>query len=188
MARELGIRKVTFFPSTGDNKYGSPIPLEWAVNLETKNNYKEKEYKGDMKIERSTKVLESVDITLGVSSNLPPKVESQITGAEYSHCMKITKTSTIPVSGALAYEIVMDDSTVRRRCLKYCSLAKDEQKNDVDSEGEVFTFSGKAISDSLDNVDILMDQKEVEAASEDSEAKTAWDNFFTKVPTGDYSS
>ncbi|AOY53870.1 MULTISPECIES: hypothetical protein [Clostridium] len=183
MARELGIRKVTFFPSTGDNQYGSPIPLEWAVNLETKNNYKEKEYKGDMKIERSTKVLESVDITLGVSSNLPPKVESQITGAEYSHCMKITKTSTIPVSGALAYEIVMDDSTVRRRCLKYCSLAKDEQKNDVDSEGEVFTFSGKAISDSLDNVDILMDQKEVEAASGDSEAKAAWDNFFTKVPT-----
>lgn len=188
MARELGIRKVTFFPSTGDNKYGSPIPLEWAVNLETKNNYKEKEYKGDMKIERSIKVLESVDITLGVSSTLPPKIESQITGADYEHCMKITKTSTIPVSGALAYEIVMDDSKVRRRCLKYCSLAKDEQKNDVDSEGEVFTFSGKAISDSLDNVDILMDQKEVEAASGDSDAKTVWDNFFTKVPTGDYSS
>lgn len=188
MARELGIRKVTFFPSTGDNKYGSPIPLEWAVNLETKNNYKEKEYKGDMKIERSIKVLESVDITLGVSSTLPPKIESQITGADYEHCMKITKTSTIPVSGALAYEIVMDDSKVRRRCLKHCSLAKDEQKNDVDSEGEVFTFSGKAISDSLDNVDILMDQKEVEAASGDSDAKTAWDNFFTKVPTGDYSS
>ena len=188
MARELGIRKVTFFPSTGDNKYGSPIPLEWAVNLETKNNYKEKEYKGDMKIERSIKVLESVDITLGLSSNLPPAVESKITGADYEHCMKITKTSTIPVSGALAYEIVMDDSKVRRRCLKYCSLAKDEQKNDVDSEGEVFTFSGKAISDSLDNVDVLMDQKEVEAASEDSEAQTAWQNFFTKVPTGDYSS
>lgn len=186
MARELGIRKVTFFPSTDDNKYGSPIPLEWAVSLETKNNYKEKEYKGDMKIERSIKVLESVDITLGVSSTLPPKIESQITGADYEHCMKITKTSTIPVSGALAYEIVMDDSTVRRRCLKYCSLSRDEQKNDVDSEGEVFTFSGKAISDSLDNVDILMDQKEVEAASDDSDAKTAWDNFFTKVPTGNY--
>lgn len=189
MARELGPRKITFFPLTSDSGaepvYGEPISLPWAVNFGTKNNYKEGEYKADMKVEKSTQVLESVDVEIEVSSDLPPKVEASICGNVYKDCKKITKSTTRPIEGAIAYEIVMDeDDYVRRRVIHKVTLSKEEQSNDVDSDGETFKFTGKGIAlVSNDDIELTMDQKEVEESGVDPKIKAEWDAFFTKVVT-----
>ena len=182
MARELGIRNVTIFPMTADSPdvtYDSAVPLKWAVSLETKNNYSEKEYKDDMHIEKSSKRLDSVEVTLELSSNTPPSVDAKITGATYNKCKRVTTVGFTPLAIALAYEIVMDDDTVRRRVLYNVGLSRDEQKNDVESDGETYIYSGKAIPlPTTGEVDLLMDQKEVNA-SEDEGVKTEFKNFFT---------
>ena len=108
MARELGIRNVTIFPMTADSPdvtYDSAVPLKWAVSLETKNNYSEKEYKADMQIEKSSKRLDSVEVTLELSSNTPPSVDAKITGATYNKCKRVTTVGFTPLAIALAYEI-----------------------------------------------------------------------------------
>ena len=46
---------------------------------------------------------------------------------------------------ALAYEILMDDNTTRRRVLYNCNLRKEEQSNETESEGEEWTFTGKSL-------------------------------------------
>ena len=88
---------------------------------------------------------------------------------------------------ALAYSIVLDDGTERRRVLYNCNLRKEEQSNETDSEGETWTLSGKAIAVEIDGklyVDTILDQKEIEAIVEPEtkgKYKAEFDGFFTQV-------
>lgn len=178
MARETYASKVTFFPLTEEGQYGSPVKLPWCTNFKTKNNYKTSEQKADGTIERVVTKLESVDIEIGLSSQLPLSVECELTGAEYSKGMKIVSSNTVPVIGAIAYEIADDSGNpMRRRILRNCTLSKDERTNESESEGEELKFTGKAIADVNGDVEFELDIKEV---GEDSANKSAWESFFTK--------
>lgn len=178
MARETYASKVTFFPKTGET-YGTPVQLKWCTNFKTKNNYKTSEQKADGTIEKVKNKLESVDIELGLSSQLPLEIECKLTGAEFNKGMKIVSSNTVPVEGAIAYEIADDDGNAkRRRVLTNVTLNKDERENSTDSEGEEFKFSGKAIADTNGVLDIEIDQEEMK---EDASIKALWDKFFTEV-------
>lgn len=115
------------------------------------------------------------------------KLLAELTGMDYVKGKASTVVGAVVPRFALAYSIVLDDETERRRVLYNCNLKKDEQSNETDSEGETWTLSGKALAIEYNNkkhVDCLIDQKEMEAL-EDGEDKTAlkeeWDNFFETV-------
>ncbi|MDU2266693.1 hypothetical protein [Clostridium celatum] len=177
MARETFASKVTFFPMTESGRYGEAVKLQWCTNLKTKNNYKTGEQKADGTIEKVTTRLETVDIELGLSSQLPLSIEAKLTGAEYENGLKIVKSTTAPVVGALAYEIADDEGNpMRRRVLRNCTLSKDERSNESESEGEELKFTGKAIADSNGDVEFELDIKEI---GENTANKSLWDSFFT---------
>lgn len=187
MARETAAKKVTFFPFQEEtNDFGAPIALINCVSFNTKNNYKEVEYSSDGKVERSSSKLQSVDVEMEMSSSMMPAIMSKITGQVYSKAKLVTRVGTSIPQGAIAYEIEMDDGSYRRRVLYNVNLKKDEQNNTTESDGETYTFSGKAIPfeaiPGQYDVDLLMDSTEVAALTEDDVAiKTEFENFFTKV-------
>lgn len=180
MGREKYASKVTWFPMSDDGTYGTAIKLPWCVKLTTKDNYTTGKLKADGRIEESTSVLESSDITLELSSSLPLEILSKLTGEEYIKGMSITTTKTQPIKGCLAYEIDMGNN-VRRRALRNAHLTKSEQNNETESEGEVFKFEGKAIGDTNNDVYYTLDQKEVTTGA-DVKVKAVFDAFFTKCP------
>ena len=195
MARETGVKNLTAFPLESIGTYGSAIPLKNCVSLNTTNNYTEISYNSDCTVEYSSARLDDVDVEIEMSSNMGYKLLAQLTGMEYANGKASTIVNSVFPQFALAYSIVLDDGTERRRVLYNCNLRKEEQANETDSEGEVWTLSGKALPIEIDGVlyvDTILDQKEINAIVEpDTEAKyqKEFNEFFTKVvmpgePTG----
>ena len=122
-----------------------------------------------------------------MSSAMGYKLLADLTGMQYKNGKASTIVETIFPKFALAYSIVLDDGTERRRVLYNCNLKKDEQSNETDSEGETWTLSGKALPVEIDGVlyvDTILDQKEIEGI-EDPEEKSKYQKefkeFFSKV-------
>lgn len=195
MARETGVKNLTAFPLESIGTYGSAIPLKNCVSLNTTNNYTEISYNSDCTVEYSSARLDDVDVEIEMSSNMGYKLLAQLTGMEYANGKASTIVNSVFPQFALAYSIVLDDGTERRRVLYNCNLRKEEQANETDSEGEVWTLSGKALPIEIDGVlyvDTILDQKEINAIVEpDTKAKyqKEFNEFFTKVvmpgePTG----
>lgn len=195
MARETGVKNLTAFPLESIGTYGSAIPLKNCVSLNTTNNYTEISYNSDCTVEYSSARLDDVDVEIEMSSNMGYKLLAQLTGMEYANGKASTIVNSVFPQFALAYSIVLDDGTERRRVLYDCNLRKEEQTNETDSEGEVWTLSGKALPVEIDGVlyvDTILDQKEINAIVEpDTKAKyqKEFNEFFTKVvmpgePTG----
>lgn len=187
MARETGVKNLTAFPLESAGTYGEAIPLKNCVSLNTTNNYKEISYNSDCTVEYSSAKLDDVDIEIEMSSKMAYSLLAQLTGMEYKNGKASTVVDSVFPQFALAYSIVLDDGTERRRVLYNCNLRKEEQSNETDSEGETWTLSGKAIPVEINGklyVDTILDQKEIEAISEPSEKtkyKAEYDKFFTKV-------
>ena len=195
MARETGVKNLTAFPLESVGTYGSAIPLKNCVSLNTTNNYTENSYKSDCTVEYSSARLDDVDVEIEMSSNMGYKLLAQLTGMEYANGKASTIVNSVFPQFALAYSIVLDDGTERRRVLYDCNLRKEEQTNETNSEGEVWTLSGKALPVEINGVlyvDTILDQKEINAIVEpDTKAKyqKEFNEFFTKVvmpgePTG----
>ena len=195
MARETGVKNLTAFPLESIGTYGSAIPLKNCVSLNTTNNYTEISYNSDCTVEYSSARLDDVDVEIEMSSNMGYKLLAQLTGMEYANGKASTIVNSVFPQFALAYSIVLDDGTERRRVLYDCNLRKEEQVNETDSEGEVWTLSGKALPVEIDGVlyvDTILDQKEINAITEpETKAKylKEFNEFFTKVvmpgePTG----
>lgn len=184
--RELGARSLTAFKLESLGTYGTAIPLKNCVSVNVTNNYKEIEYYSDCTTEYSSATLQSADVEIEMSSSMGYKLLAELTGAEYVK----GKISTV-VGGkipqfALAYEILMDDGSTRRRVLYNCNLKKDEQTNETESEGEVWTLTGKALPVDIDGrqyVDTSMALSEIEALEDPDKSKlmAEYNNFFTKV-------
>ena len=187
MARETGVKNLTAFPLESIGTYGSAIPLKNCVSLNTTNNYTEISYNSDCTVEYSSARLDDVDVEIEMSSNMGYKLLAQLTGMEYANGKASTIVNSVFPQFALAYSIVLDDGTERRRVLYNCNLRKEEQANETDSEGEVWTLSGKALPIEIDGVlyvDTILDQKEINAIVEpDTKAKyqKEFNEFFTKV-------
>lgn len=188
MARELGARNVTAFPMQSLNgTYGVSIPLKNCVSINVKNNYDEREYYSDGGIENSLSTLKSADVELEMSSNMSLSTLSEITALDYAHGKLTTGTSSSAPRIALAYEIIMDDETTRKRVLYNVTLRKEESNNETESEGETFTLIGKAVPIeymSKQYVDLTMGEIDIENGEEVEEKikiKAEYDSFFTKV-------
>ena len=187
MARELGARNVTAFPFQSGGVYGTAIPLKNCVAINVKNNYDEKEYYSDGGIENSISTLKSADVELEMSSNMPLSTLGKITALNYEYGKLTTGTSSDAPRIALAYEIIMDDDTTRRRVLYNVTLRKEESNNETESDGETFVLNGKAVPIEYGNkryVDLTMGETDIESMEENEEKtkiKAEYDKFFTKV-------
>lgn len=187
MARELGVRKLHAFKLESEGTYGAAIPLKNCVSLNTINNYTEIEYYSDCTTEHSSATLQSVDVEMEMSSAMGLKLLAELTGQEYANGKMATLVGGEVPQIALAYEILLDDNTTRRRVLYSLNLRKEEQSNETESEGETWTFTGKALPVEIEGkqyVDLWMSESEIEAITE-SETKTKYkaeyEKFFTSV-------
>lgn len=197
MAREVGISNITFFPLLTDTPagvptYGEAIKIPWAVDLETENEYSEGSYYADNITENSLQKLAKVNVTMEVSSDTPPALDAKLTGKYHNKARSISSTRQKSPRGAIAYEILMDDDTVRRRVIYNVALTRNSQSNSTveDSmDGKTYTYDGVGIPlQSNSDVDLVMDQKEIEAYVKDTEkntdyaeVQTEWDEFFENV-------
>ena len=187
MPRELGVRKLTAFKLESEGTYGSAIPLKNCVSLKTTNNYTEIEYYSDCTTEHSSATLQNVEVEVVMSSNMGLKLLAELTGLEYSNGKMATVIGGVVPQFALAYEILMDDNTTRRRVLYNCNLRKEEQSNETESEGEEWTFTGKSLPVEIEGkqyVDLWMSESEINAIVEpETKAKyvAEYDKFFTSV-------
>ena len=185
MARETGVRKLTAFPLENNGRYGTAIPLKNCVALNTTNNYKEIEYYSDCTTEHSSATLQSVEISLEISSAMALDLVAKLTGQESANGKVATVVGAVVPQFALAYEILMDDNTTRRRVIYNCNLRKEEKANETESEGQIFTFVGKGLPVEIEGkqyVDLMMSESEIEAMVEGKEqAKAEYAKFFTEV-------
>lgn len=187
MARELGVRKLTAFKLESEGTYGSAIPLKNCVSLNTTNNYTEIEYYSDCTTEHSSATLQNVEVEIVMSSNMGLKLLAELTGLEYENGKMATVIGAAVPQFALAYEILMDDNTTRRRVLYNCNLRKEEQSNETESEGEEWTFTGKALPIEIEDkqyIDLWMSESEINAiTSPEDKAKyvAEYGKFFTTV-------
>lgn len=187
MARELGAKNLTAFNLTGSGTYGTAIPLKNCVSINTTNNYKEIEYYSDCTTEYSSANLQNVDVEIEMSSDMGLKLLAELTGQEYSNGKMATLIGGTVPQIALAYEILMDDNTTRRRVLYSLNLRKEEQSNETESEGEVWTFKGKALPVEINGkqyVDLWMSESEIETITppdEKESAKAEYESFFESV-------
>ena len=195
MARETGVKNLTAFKLESGVTYGEAIPLKHCVSLNTTNNYTEISYNSDCTVEYSSARLDDVDVEIEMSSVMGYKLLAELTGMEYVNGKASTIVNSVFPQFALAYSIVLDDGTERRRVLYDCNLRKEEQNNETDSEGETWTLSGKALPVEINGVlyiDTILDQKEIDAIVETTtkaKYKAEFDGFFTSVvmpgePTG----
>lgn len=186
MARETGVKNLTAFKNE-EREYGQAIPLKNCVSLNTTNNYTEISYNSDCAVEYSSARLDDVDVEIKMSSAMGYKLLAELTGMQYKNGKVSTIVNSVFPQFALAYSIVLDDGTERRRVLYNCNLRKEEQTNETDSEGETWTLSGKALPVDIKGVlyvDTILDQKEIEAIispEEKAKYKKEFDEFFTKV-------
>lgn len=187
MARELGVRSLTAFKLESSGTYGTAIPLKNCVSLNTTNNYKEIEYYSDGITEHSSATLQNVDVEIEMSSAMGLKLLAELTGQEYANGKMATVVGGKVPQIALAYEILLDDETTRRRVLYSLNLRKEEQANETESEGQTWTFVGKALPVEIEGkkyVDLYMSESEIAAISEPTtktKYETEYKNFFTKV-------
>lgn len=187
MARELGVRKLTAFPLQTGGTYGQAITLKNCVSLNTTNNYTEIEYFSDCTTEHSSATLQNVEVEIVMSSNMGLKLLAELTGLEYENGKMATVIGGVVPQFALAYEILMDDNTTRRRVLYNCNLKKEEQSNETESEGEEWTFTGKALPVEIEGkqyIDLWMSESEINAIVEpETKAKyvAEYAKFFTSV-------
>lgn len=194
MARETGVKNLTAFKMQ-EESYGQAIPLKKCVSLKTTNNYKDISYESDCTTEYASAKLDYVDVEAVMSSAMGYKLLAELTGMQYKNGKASTIVDSVFPQFALAYSIVLDDGTERRRVLYNCNLKKDEQSNETSSEGETWTLSGKALAVDINGtlyVDTILDQKEIEAIDspeEKTKYQKEFNEFFTKVvmpgePTG----
>ena len=122
-----------------------------------------------------------------MSSNMGLKLLAELTGLEYANGKMATVIGGVVPQFALAYEILMDDNTTRRRVLYNCNLRKEEQSNETESEGEEWTFTGKSLPVEIEGkqyVDLWMSESEINAIVEpETKAKyvAEYAKFFTSV-------
>lgn len=191
MAREEGLSKITLFPLTkdeagGEPTWGEPISVPWAQNIETEDEYREGIYYGDNIVEQARKSLSKIGVEMEVSSDISPKLDSQITGKGYTGGMAHKTLGQQAPSYALAYEILMSDGNLRRRIIYNIGFTRDAHTNktiEEEGEGQTYTYSGVGLPlASTGDVEGIMDLKEINKVVDEGEKaflKQRWESFFT---------
>ncbi len=193
MAREIGLSRFTLFELTDANQiqYGSAIDVPWLVNIEVSKTIAEYEAHADNIAEVSSSRETGAEITVEVSSDMPPKLEATIVGKKYLNGALIATTDDVKKQYGAAWETIMSDGNIRRYFYFNCSFSKNEQSNETISDSitaQTYSLTGKAIPlPTTKELMMVMDEREVNAliAADDpkkDEIKKLWDEWFTKAP------
>lgn len=193
MAREIGLSRFTLFELTNANQtqYGAAINVPWLVNIEVSKTIAEYESYADNLAEVSSSRETGAELTVEVSSDMPPKLEADIVGKKYSNGALISTTDDVKKSYGAAWETVMSDGNVRRYFYFNCSFSKNEQSNETISDSitaQTYSLTGKAIPlPTTKELMMVMDEREVKTLLDTTpdnvqEIQDLWDNWFTKAP------
>lgn len=197
MAREVGVSRLTAFPlqtnTSAAATWGAAIDIPWLEEATVTYTTSSTSYYADNVTENSTTRVTGAEIELVVSSNMSPELLAQLTGKKYNKASVSTTANDKSPSYALAYEILMDDDSVRRYVIYNCNLRKEENSNTTVSDSidaKTYTLLGTAKPlVSSKEIDLEMDSKEVAEyvadtnndAADIAAVQNAWNQFFTTV-------
>ena len=140
MSREIGLSRLTAFELTNAElgEYaGEIVPIPWIVNAEVSKTVASFTVYADNVAEISSSKATGAEITLEISSDMPPSLEAKLTGVKFENGLMIAGTDDIKPQWGLAYETVMDTGALRRYFFTNCTISKNEQANETISDSIV---------------------------------------------------
>lgn len=193
MAREIGLSRLTLFELEDQVQatYGSALPVPWVVGVEVSKTISEYSAYADNVAEISGSKEIGAEISIEVSSDMPPKLESAIVGKKYLNGALIATVDDIKKQYGVAWETLMSDGNIRRYFYFNCSFSKDEQSNETVSDGittQTYSLTGKSIPlPTTKETMMVMDGREVKELVASNEPKAneiqeLWDNWFKVAP------
>lgn len=193
MAREIGLSRLTVFPLEDEYTptYGSPIAVPYVVNIEVSKTIAEYSAYGDNVAEVSSSRETGAELSTEVSSHMPPKLESTLTGKKYINGALVATTDDVKTPYGVAWETVKTNGKLRRYFYNNCVFSKDEQSNETISDSvtaQTYNLKAKAVPlPTTKELMMVMDEEEIEQliAAEDpkkTEIQTVWDEWFTTAP------
>lgn len=193
MAREIGLSRLTVFELTDANTitYGAVTSVPWLVNIDVSKTIAEYTAHADNIPEFSSSKETGAELTLEVSSDMPPKLESGLTGKKYSNGAMISTTDDVKPSYGIAWETVMSDGNLRRYFYFNCTMSKDEQSNETVSDSvtaQTYNLTAKAIPlPTTKELMMVMDEREVDELIAANDPKKdaiqkVWNEWFTTAP------
>ncbi len=193
MAREIGLSRLTLFELEDQVQatYGSALPVPWVVGVEVSKTISEYSAYADNVAEISGSKEIGAEISIEVSSDMPPKLESAIVGKKYLNGALIATVDDIKKQYGVAWETLMSDGNIRRYFYFNCSFSKDEQSNETVSDSittQTYSLTGKSIPlPTTKETMMVMDEREVKELVASNEPKAneiqeLWDNWFKVAP------
>lgn len=193
MAREIGLSRLTLFELEDQVQatYGSALPVPWVVGVEVSKTISEYSAYADNVAEISGSKEIGAEISIEVSSDMPPKLESAIVGKKYLNGALIATVDDIKKQYGVAWETLMSDGNIRRYFYFNCSFSKDEQSNETVSDSittQTYSLTGKSIPlPTTKETMMVMDGREVKELVASNEPKAneiqeLWDNWFKVAP------
>ena len=193
MAREIGLSRLTLFELEDQVQatYGSALPVAWVVGVEVSKTISEYSAYADNVAEISGSKEIGAEISIEVSSDMPPKLESAIVGKKYLNGALIATVDDIKKQYGVAWETLMSDGNIRRYFYFNCSFSKDEQSNETVSDSittQTYSLTGKSIPlPTTKETMMVMDEREIKELVASNEPKAneiqeVWDNWFKVAP------
>lgn len=193
MAREIGLSRLTLFELEDQVKvtYGSALPVPWVVGVEVSKTISEYSAHADNVAEITGSKEIGAEISIEVSSDMPPKLESAIVGKKYLNGALVATVDDIKKQYGVAWETLMTDGNIRRYFYFNCSFSKDEQSNETISDSittQTYSLTGKSIPLPITKeIMMVMDEREVKALVASNDPKKdniqeLWDNWFKVAP------
>ena len=193
MAREIGLSRLTLFELEDQVQatYGSALPVPWVIGVEVSKTISEYSAYADNVAEISGSKEIGAEISIEVSSDMPPKLESAIVGKKYLNGALIATVDDIKKQYGVAWETLMSDGNIRRYFYFNCSFSKDEQSNETVSDSittQTYSLTGKSIPlPTTKETMMVMDEREVKELVASNEPKAneiqeLWDNWFKVAP------
>ncbi len=193
MAREIGLSQLTLFEleDAMNIVYGALISVPWIQSVEVSKTIAEISAYGDNVAEFSDSKEIGAELTMEVSSDMPPKLEAQIVGKKYINGALVSSTDDAKKSYGVAWETIMNDGKRRRYMYFNNTFSKNEQSNETMSDSitaQTYSLTAKSIPlPSTKETMMVMDEREIEEleAANDPKAveiRKVWDEWFTKAP------
>lgn len=200
MSREIGISRLTVYKLTDANapvavyEKGKSVP--WVVNVEVSRVIASFNVFADNVAEIASSKVTGADLTIEVSSDMKPSLESELTGTSYINGMMVSNTDDKKPQWGIAYETVMDTGKVRRYFFTNCTISKDSQSNTTVSDSidaKTYNLTVKAVPiATTKELFFVMDEDDYEKAYNDlaqagqqpeaDALKDVWEKWFEDAP------
>ena len=195
MSREIGLSRLTVFEltdaTTDKPVYDAAMPVEWVVNIDVSKTVASYAVYADNVAEISSSKTTGAELTIEVSSHMPPSLEAYLTGATYDKGVMIQGADETKKQFGIAYETVMDTGKLRRYFYTNCTISKNEQSNTTISDSidaKTYSLTVNAIPLPISKeLFMVMDELDMEDAMAQNPAEATaieqvWDDWFTIPP------